>query len=65
VVRAAAGLWQRTDSGYEILERGLVEMAAQQCRIEEERRKACRETGGHEPHKEISWICRNCGDRVS
>jgi hypothetical protein len=58
----SAGLWQRVQGGYEIQERGLVQMAADQFRIEEERRRACRETGGHEPHEECSWICRKCGD---
>jgi hypothetical protein len=60
-----ARLWQRVQGGYEILERGLVEMAADQFRIEEERRKACEDTGGHEPHQDASWLCRKCGDRVS
>lgn len=60
-----AGLWRRVQGGYEILERGLVEMAVEQFRREEERRKACRETGGHEPHDEASWLCGKCGERVS
>jgi|SRR5271165_6107107 len=56
----AAGMWRRTDGGYEILDRGMIQAATEQVRRMDEDREFCQATGGHEPLDENPDLCRKC-----
>lgn len=56
----AAGLWRRVDGGYEVLDREMVGVAAEQFRKMEADEEFCRTTGGHEPMDDEPNLCRKC-----
>ena len=56
----AAGMWQRVDGGYEILDHEMVQMSVDVARKMEADRGFCRATGGHEPLEEDPNLCRKC-----
>jgi hypothetical protein len=57
----AAQMWQRVDSGYELLDREIVDLAVEQLRKMDADREFCSATGGHEPMDEDPELCRKCG----
>ena len=57
----AAGMWQRVDGGYEVLDREAVEMSIEQFRKMDEDHEFCQATGGHELHAENPDLCKKCG----
>ena len=56
----AAGMWQRVDGGYEVLDREAVELSVEQFRKMDEDREFCQTTGGHEPSYDDPDLCRKC-----
>ena len=56
----AAGMWQRVDGGYEVLDREAVELSVEQFRKMGEDREFCQTTGGHEPSDDDPDLCRKC-----
>lgn len=57
----AAGMWQRVDGGYEVLDREAVELSVEQFRKMDEDSEFFRATGGHQSHAEDPDLCSKCG----
>lgn len=57
----AAGLWQRAEGGYEVLDGDMLRVATQFTAKMERDEEFCRTTGGHESHDDNSDLCRKCG----
>lgn len=55
-----AGLWQRTDGGYEVLDREALQVVTDFNHKMDRDRDFCRATGGHEPSQDNPDLCQKC-----
>ena len=56
----AAGMWERVDGGYRVLDQEAVEQVAGFQRKMDHDAEFCQATGGHEPSDEDPDLCRKC-----
>jgi hypothetical protein len=61
----AAGMWRRTDGGYQILDQGMIQMTIDHFGMMGAGAAFCLATGGHEPAGEDPELCRKCQTRRS
>jgi hypothetical protein len=60
-----AGLWERTERGYDVLETETSRVASEVHRQLEDLSARCRATGGHQPDPAHPGLCRNCAVRLT
>jgi hypothetical protein len=60
----AAGMWERVDGGYRVLDQEWVEAAAGFWRKMDQDEQFCQATGGHEPDEEYPDLCSKCSARM-
>jgi hypothetical protein len=60
-----AGLWRRTEGGYEAIPSEVERMAGEVHRQLEQLAARCRASGGHEPDPDVPGCCRKCGVRLA
>ena len=56
----AAGMWQRVEGGYRVLDQEMVQQVVSYQRKMDEDARFCQATGGHEPSEENPDLCRKC-----
>jgi hypothetical protein len=56
----AAGMWERVDGGYRVLDREMVEQVVSFQRKMDQDAQFCQATGGHQPSDEDPDLCRKC-----
>jgi hypothetical protein len=56
----AAGMWERADGGYKVLDQEMVEHVVGYQRKMDQDEEFCQATGGHEPSDEDPNLCRKC-----
>jgi hypothetical protein len=56
----AAGMWERVDGGYQVLDPEMVEHVTRFQRKMDHDAEFCQATGGHEPSDENPDLCRKC-----
>jgi hypothetical protein len=60
-----AGLWERAEGGYEVLETETFRVASEVHRQLEELSAHCRASGGHQADPAHPGLCRNCAVRLA
>lgn len=60
-----AGLWERAEGGYDVLETETFRVASEVHRQLEELSAHCRASGGHQPDPAHPGVCRKCAVRLT
>lgn len=60
-----AGLWERAEGGYDVVESETFRVASEVHRQLEDLSAQCRAAGGHQPDPDHPGLCRKCAVRLT